>query len=102
MNGISNSYQAIQPGRITDGPQVESNFNKAFGRLVKMVEMAENLNAKINTRLEPIKRSMAYPSGESVKRPAINSPICEAMELLSDRIHELNESNSRLLDSLDV
>lgn len=99
MNG---NYQAIQPGRITDGPQVESNLTKSFGRLVKMVEMAENLNAKINTRLEPIKRSMAYPTAESIKRPAINSPICEAMELLSDRIHELNESNSRLLDSLDV
>ena len=85
---------------VCNSTSVESPLSKSFSRLITAIEILEYKQAKLMARLEPFRRSMAYPSVESVKRRP-QSKMNEALEVVCDRLMAVNEETQRTMDELD-
>ena len=94
------NYNGQVGADVCNSTSVESPLSKSFSRLIKSIEILEDKQSKLRARLEPFRRSMAYPSVESVKRSP-QSKMNEAIEVVCDRLMAINDETQRTMDELD-
>jgi hypothetical protein len=87
---------------MVNAPSADTNLIKSFSRMTNLLANLEQKSDELIRRLEPIKRSMAYPSVAEGKDKRAMSPLCEGLEGASDRIQMVCEQLSRCIESLDI